>query len=114
MWKTPRNRGFFIFINMKEPWLDYIISFGDMDSIEDAFAKFRMALKDAGFKEENLISVSEAPREVFARRFQVILRIDDLRKDLKKYGLWNEFEVKRNFDSYIARKLSKLEKKYPL
>lgn len=99
---------------MREPWLEYIMKFERMSEIEDAFANFRKALKDAGFKEEDLVSVSEAPQEVFARRFQVVQRIDDLRNELKKYGLWNEFSVKENFDSYIARKLSKLEEKYPL
>lgn len=99
---------------MKEPWFEYLTKFADMGPLEDAFVKMRQALKDAGFKEEDLISVSEAPREVFARRFQVVQRIDDLRQQLKKYGLWNEFDVKKNFDSYIARKLSKLEEKYPL
>ena len=101
-------------MDMKEPWFEYLTKFADMGPLEDAFVKMRQALKDAGFKEEDLIRVSEAPREVFARRFQVVQRIDDLRKDLKKYGLWNEFDVKKNFDSYIARKLSKLEEKYPL
>ncbi len=99
---------------MKEPWLEYITKFGDMSALEDAFSKFRIALKDAGFKEEDLLNVSEAPREVFSRRFQVVQRIDDLRNQLKKYGLWDEFNTKKNFDSYIARKLSKLEEKYPL
>lgn len=99
---------------MKEPWFEYLTQFADMGPLEDAFVKMRQALKDAGFKEKDLIRVSEAPREVFTRRFQVIQRIDDLRNDLKKYGLWNEFDVKKNFDSYIARKLSKLEEKYPL
>jgi|SaaInl85LU_5_DNA_1037374.scaffolds.fasta_scaffold01048_14 hypothetical protein len=101
-------------MDMKEPWLEYITKVADLGPLEEAFAKFRTALKDAGFKEDDLLAVSEAPREVFARRFQVVRRIDDLRNELKKYALWNEFNVKRNFDSYIARKLSKLEEKYPL
>ena len=45
---------------MREPWLEYIMKFERMSEIEDAFANFRKALKDAGFKEEDLISVSEA------------------------------------------------------
>ena len=101
-------------MDMKEPWLEYITKVADLGPLEEAFAKFRTALKDAGFKEDDLLAVSEAPREVFARRFQVVQRIDDLRNELKKYALWNEFDVKRNFDSYISRKLSKLEEKYPL
>lgn len=98
---------------MKEPWLDYIISFGDMDSIEDAFIKLRKSLKDAGFKEEDLQSISSAPVEVFMMRDNLVQKIQDSRDQLKKYGMWTD-EVKRNYDSYISRKLSKLEKKYPL
>ena len=75
-------------MDMKEPWLEYITKVADLGPLEDAFAKFRIALKDAGFKEEDLLAVSEAPREVFSRRFQVVQRIDDLRSDLKNtlYG----------------------------
>jgi len=98
---------------MKEPWLEYIIRFGDMEALEESFVKFREALKDAGFKEEELHSISSAPVEVFMMRDNLVQRIQDSKDQIKKYGMWTD-EVKRNFDSYIARKLSKLEKKYPL
>lgn len=98
---------------MKQPWLEYIVRFGDMESVEDAFIKMRMALRDAGFREEDLKSISSAPTEVFMMRDNLIQKIQDSRDQLKKYGMWND-DVKKNFDSYISRKLSKLEEKYPL
>jgi len=98
---------------MKQPWLEFILRFGDMESVEDTFIKMRMALRDAGFTEENLNSISSAPAEVFMLRDEVINKIQDSRDQLKKYGMWND-DVKKNFDSYISRKLSKLEEKYPL
>jgi hypothetical protein len=98
---------------MREPWLEYIINFGDIKSVEDAFIQMRMALRDAGFSQEDLTSISSAPVEVFMMRDNLIQKIQDSRDQLKKYGMWND-DVKKNFDSYISRKLSKLEDKYPL
>lgn len=113
MLKTLRNRGFFIFIGMREPWLEYITKFGDMESIETTFAQLRRSLSDAGFKEEDLTSISKAPVEVFMLRDKLINKIQNSRNELKKYGMWSD-EMEDNFDSYISRKLSKLEEKYPL
>jgi len=98
---------------MKQPWLEYIVRFGDMKSVEDAFIKMRMALRDAGFTEEDLKSISSAPTEVFRLRDEVLNKIQNVNQQLMKYGMWND-DVKKNFDSYISRKLSKLEEKYPL
>jgi len=98
---------------MKQPWLEYIVRFGDMESVEDAFIKMRMALRDAGFREEDLKSISSAPAEVFRLRDELINKIQNVNQQLMKYGMWND-DVKKNFDSYISRKLSKLEEKYPL
>ena len=98
---------------MKQPWLEYITKFGDLDSIEESFIKLRMALRDAGFTEKDLNSVSSAPVEVFRLRDEILNKIQNVNKQLMKYGLWND-DVKKNFDSYISRKLSKLEKQYPL
>lgn len=98
---------------MKQPWLEYITKFGDVGSIEESFIKLRMALRDAGFTEESLNSISSAPVEVFMLRDEVLNKIQNLNQELNKYGMWND-DVKKNFDSYISRKLSKLEEKYPL
>mgnify|MGYP003626181523 FL=1 len=99
---------------MKQPWFEYITQFGDIKSIEDAFIKLRQTLRDSGFtSEEDLVNVSSAPTEVFMMRDQLISKIENSRNQLKRYGLWDE-DISRNFDSYISRKLSKLEKKHPL
>jgi len=73
----------------------------------------RMALSDAGFSQEDLTSISSAPVEVFMMRDNLIQKIQNLRDELEKHGMWDD-DVKKNFDSYISRKLSKLEDKYPL
>ena len=98
---------------MKEPWLEYITKFGNLESIEVAFIKLRKSLKDAGFTEEDTKSISSGPQEVFMLRDNLIDKILDTKKELMKYGIWND-ETKSNFDTYISRKLSKLEKKYTL
>lgn len=98
---------------MKEPWLEFIINFSDIKSIESEFVKLRNSLKDAGYKEEDLDKMSSAPTEVFMLRDKVINKILKIKKELIKYGLWND-EIRSKFDTYISRKLSKLEKKYPL
>lgn len=96
-----------------EPWLEYIIKFADIDAIEKDFIKLRKSLKDAGFKEEDLKSISSAPKEVFILRESLIKNISKIKNELIKYGLWDD-ETSNKFDTYISRKLSKLEKKYPL
>lgn len=98
---------------MRIPWLEYIKEFGDLESIEKAFVQMRMALSDAGFSQEDLTSISSAPAEVFMMRDNLIQKIQNSRDELEKHGMWND-DVKKNFDSYISRKLSKLEEKYPL
>lgn len=96
-----------------EPWLEYITKFGNLESIEVAFIKLRKSLKDAGFTEEDTESISSGPAEVFMLRDNLVNEILDTKKELMKYGIWND-EIKSNFDTYISRKLSKLEEKYPL
>ena len=98
---------------MRESWLEYIINFGDIKSVEDAFIQMRMALRDAGFSQEDLTSISSAPAEVFMMRDNLIQKVQNTRDQLERNGMWND-DVKKNFDSYISRKLSKLEEKYPL
>jgi hypothetical protein len=100
-------------MDMKQPWLEYITKFGDIDSIEESFIKLRIALRNAGFTEEDLSSISSAPVEVFKLRDEVHNKIINVNRQLKKYGIWDD-DAKKNFDTYISRKLSKLEKKYPL
>ena len=98
---------------MREPWLEYIMKFERMSEIEDAFIGVRKALKDAGFKEEDLKTIDSAPTEVYIMRDVLINKIAGLKEDLMKYGIWND-DVKSKFDTYISRKLSKIEEKYPL
>tara|TARA_R110000803_G_scaffold76869_3_gene141658 strand:+ start:3587 stop:3883 length:297 start_codon:yes stop_codon:yes gene_type:complete len=98
---------------MREPWLEYIIRFDGVDEIEKSFIMLRNELKKNNFKEEDLSSMSSGPASIFVARDSVISSIDSLRNDLKRYGLWDK-DVNSNFDSYISRKLSKLEEEYPL
>ena len=98
---------------MRIPWLEYIKEFGYLESIEKAFVQMRTALSDAGFSQEDLTSISSAPVEVFMMRDNLIQKVQNTRDQLERNGMWND-DVKKNFDSYISRKLSKLEEKYPL
>ena len=98
---------------MRESWLEYIVRFNGTDEIEKSFIGLRNELKKHNFKEKDLARMSEGPTSIFIAREMVINNIDSLRNDLKTYGLWDE-KVRNDFDSYISRKLSKLESEYSL
>lgn len=99
---------------MKSNLITFLNNFGGIKDIEDCFVDFRRALSGAGFKDEELSSVSQAPTHVFSKFEKVKTKISEVKKELESYGILNSEEDLKNFDSYISRKLSKIEDRTPL
>jgi hypothetical protein len=80
---------------MKEPWLEYITKFADMGPLRMRSLNLERHLKMLVSEKKTYWPYSSKHQErCLARRFQVVQRIDDV-KTIKKYGLWNEFDVKK-------------------
>jgi len=99
---------------MKSNLIIFLNSFGGVKEIEDSFVEFRQMLKDEGFNEEGLHSVSTAPAHVFQKFDSIKDKIRSVKKELESYGILNNESDFKAFDTYISRKLSKIEKKTPL
>lgn len=94
--------------------ITFLNNFGGIKDIEDTFIEFRQILRDAGFKDDDLHSVSRGPVEAFQKFDTLRSKIKRTKKELEDYGILNTEEDFKNFDSYISRKLSKIEGRTPL
>lgn len=94
--------------------ITFLNNFGGIKDIEDNFVEFRKILRDAGFRQEDLMSVSSAPPRAFQKFEEIKDKIRRTKNELKSYGILNTEDDFKNFDSYISRKLSKIESRTPL
>lgn len=94
--------------------ITFLNNFGGIQDIENTFIEFRQILRGAGFKQEDLANVSSAPIEAFQKFDTLRNKINQTKKELEDYGILNTESDFKNFDSYISRKLSKIEERTPL
>jgi hypothetical protein len=99
----------FIVMEKTSPAIKFIQTTKVDEELYDVYRSFRIVLKKAGFKEEDLSRVSEATPTVW-RVFNVVSNLfKNIVKEVKQYG-FDENEV----IEYLQDKLEEINKETPL
>ena len=91
------------------PAIKFIQSTRIENELFDIYRELRRELQKAGFKEEQLTSISEAPVTVWHAHGKLLQKFEDIKKLVTKYGLdYNPL------GPYTEVKFSEINKEIPL